>query len=48
MLILSIWIEVEDGVEDKAPHDYQETPLVDLPLQGERVPIEEAIGVPIS
>ena len=22
MLILSIWVEVEDGVEDKVPHDY--------------------------
>ena len=27
MLILSIWVEVEDGVEDKAPHNYWETLL---------------------
>ena len=37
MLILTMWVEVEDGVEDKAPHNYQETPLVDLPLQGDGV-----------
>ena len=22
MLILNVWVEVEDGVEDKATHDY--------------------------
>ena len=22
MLVLSIWVEVEDGIEDKVPHDY--------------------------
>ena len=38
-LILNMWVEEEDGVEDKAPHDCKETPLVDLPLQGEEVPI---------
>ena len=32
-LILSIWVEVEDSVEDKEPHDYWETLPVDLPLQ---------------
>ena len=32
MLILNVWVEVEDGVEDKVPHDYQETLLVDLSL----------------
>ena len=34
-LILNVWIEVEDGVEDKVPHNYWETLLVDLPFQGE-------------
>ena len=39
MVILNVWVEVEDGVEDKAPCNYQETPLMDLPLQGEGVTI---------
>ena len=48
MLVLSIWVEVEDGIEDKVSHDYQETLSVDLPFQGEGGLIEEAIGDPIS
>ena len=48
MLILNVWVEVEDGVEDMVPHDYWETLPIDLPLQAEGVPIEEAHGVPIS
>ena len=44
MLILNVWIEVED----KVPHDYWETLPVDLPLQGEGVLMKEAIRVPIS
>ena len=47
MFILNVWVEEEEGIEDKAPHDYQETFLVDLPLQGEGVPIREANRVPI-
>ena len=39
MLVLNVWVEAEDGVEDKAPHDSWETLLVDLPLQGEGIPI---------
>ena len=46
-LILSIWVEVEDGMEDKVPHDYEETLLVDPPLQEEGVQIGEVSGVPI-
>ena len=34
MLVLSMWVELEDGVEDKAPNNYQVTLPVDLPLQG--------------
>ena len=48
MLILNMWVEVEDSVEDRVAHDYQETLLVDLPLQGEGVLIKEVIRVPIS
>ena len=22
MLVLHVWVEVEDGIEDKVPHDY--------------------------
>ena len=33
MLVLSVWVEVEDGMEDKEPHNYQETLLAYLPLQ---------------
>ena len=40
--------EVQDGIEHKAPHNYQQTLPVDLPLQWEGVLIEEANGVPIS
>ena len=39
MLILNMWVEVKEGIEDKMPHDYWETPPVDLPLQEEGVPI---------
>ena len=39
ILILSMWVEVEVGVEDKVPHDYQETLLVGLPLLEKGVPI---------
>ena len=39
MLILSIWVEVEDGIEDKVPHSYWETLPVVLPLQEEGVQI---------
>ena len=46
MLILSMWVEVEDGVEDKAHHDYLEILQVDLTLLGEEVLIEEVIRVP--
>ena len=35
MLILKMWVEVEDGVEDKAPHHYWKIFLVDLPHWGE-------------
>ena len=45
MFILNMWVEVEDGIED---HDYWETLLVDLPLQGEGLLIGEVNGVPIS
>ena len=34
MLILSMLEEVEYCIEDKAPHDYQETLPLDLSLQG--------------
>ena len=47
-LILIMWVEVEDGIEDKVPNNYRETLLVDLPLQGEGFPIREVNGVPIS
>ena len=45
---LNVWLEVEDDIEDKVPHDYQETLLLDLPLQGEGVLIGEVNGDPIS
>ena len=48
MLILSIWVEAEDSIEYKMPHDYQETLQVSLPLQEEGVQIREVSGVPIS
>ena len=48
MLVLSVWVGVEDGVEDRVPHNYWETLLVDLPLQGEGVQIGEVSRVPIS
>ena len=48
MLILSMWVEVEDVIEDKAPQDCWYMLLVDLLLQGEGVPIEEVIRVTIS
>ena len=48
MLVLSIWVEAEDCIEDKAPHDYQETLPVDVPLSGEWVLIDEVIRLPIS
>ena len=48
ILILNVWVEVENGIEDKALHDYQETLLVDLPFQREGVPIKEAIRAHIS
>ena len=47
-LILSIWIEVEDSIEEKVPHNYQETLPVDLPLQEEGVLIGEWSEVPIN
>ena len=47
-LVLNVWVEVESGIEDKVPHNCQETLLVDLPLQGEGVSIKEVIGVPSS
>ena len=47
MVILSSWVEVEDGVEDEVPHNYQETLPVDLPLQEEGVQIMEANRVHI-
>ena len=34
MLILNVQVEVEDDIENKVPHDYQGTLLMDLPLQG--------------
>ena len=43
MLVLNVWAEVEDSVEDKASHNYQETFWVDLPLQGEGVQIRDVI-----
>ena len=46
-VVLNMWVEVEDGVEDRVAHDYQETLLVDVLHQG-GVPVEEAIRVPIS
>ena len=36
-LVLSIWLEEDVGIEDKVPHSYWETLLVDLPLQEEEV-----------
>ena len=48
ILVLNMQIEAEASVEDKVPHNYQKTLLVDLPLQEGRVPIEEVTGVPIS
>ena len=48
MLALSVWVEVEDSVENKVPNDYQETLLEDLPLQEEGVQIREVSRVPIS
>ena len=48
MLIFNMWVEVEDGVKGKVPHDYQEMHPVDLPLQEEGVLIKEATGVPFS
>ena len=33
MLVLSISVEVEDGLEDKVAHDYWETLPLDLPLR---------------
>ena len=48
MLVINVWVEVEDSIEDKVPHNYQETLLVGLPLQGEGVLIREVSGVPIS
>ena len=48
MLVLNIWVEVEDGVEYKVPHDYEETLPVDLPLQEEGVQIGEVNRIPIS
>ena len=45
--ILVLRMQVE-GEEDKVPHDYQETLLVDFPLQEEGVQIREEDGVPIS
>ena len=46
MLILNMWVEVEDHIEEKAPHNYWETFPVDPPLQGEGVLIEAVIRVP--
>ena len=46
MLILSVWVEVEDSIEDKVPHDYWETLPVDLPLQEEGVQIGEQMEFP--
>ena len=48
MLILSFWVEVEDGVEDNVPHNYCKTLLADLPLQEEEVQIKEASTVSIN
>ena len=48
MLVLSMWVEVEDGIEDRVPHDYWETLPVDLPLQEEGVQSREVNRVPIS
>ena len=47
-LTINRWVKVGGSVEDRAPHDYQKTILVDLPLQEEGVQIKEVIGVPIS
>ena len=46
-LILNVWVEVKDGIEDKAHHNYQGTFLVDIPLQG-GVPMRKENRVPIS
>ena len=35
MLVLSVWVEVEDGIEEKVPCHYHKTSPVDLPLWGE-------------
>ena len=48
MLILNVWVEVEDGIEDNVPNDYWETLPVDFPLQGQGVPIKKVNRVPIS
>ena len=47
MLVLNIWVEVEDVVEDKVPHNYQETSSGSL-SSGGGVQIGEASGVPIN
>ena len=48
MLIHNVWVELEDGIEDKKPHSCRGTLPVDLPLQGKGVQNGEANGVPIS
>ena len=46
--VLNVWVEVEDAMEDKASHNNQETPQVDLPLQEKGVLIRKVNGIPIS
>ena len=48
MLVLSIWVQVDDSVENKVPHNYWETFPVDLPLWGEGVLTGEVSRVPIN
>ena len=48
MLLPNMWVVVEDYIEDKVPHNYQETFLVDLPPQEKWVQTGEANRIPIS
>ena len=45
-LTLNVWVEVEDSVEHKVLHDYQETLPVDLPLQGRESQSEKQTEFP--
>ena len=46
ILILILWVEVENGIVEKVPHNYGETLLVDLPLQREGVQSRKQLKFP--